>query len=425
LLSLSVLVHGTAIRLDQERPPGFFDLKVYRAAAGVLASGRPLYAAHFGLGLGFTYPSFAALMFLGLRAASLGADEVAVTLLNVALVAAVVHCTLRLRRPALAEDGRAGRPAVAWLLAAIALWTEPVRSAIGFGQIDVLIAALVLIDLTTFDHNSRWGGLGIGIAAALKMTPLIFIVYLALTGRGRSAARAVGMFLATVIVSFVAVPRDAATYWSGTFLDTSRVTGGSHLTGSGPADQSLRGALLRFAPGISHMTLLWVITCLLVASLGLFLATSAGRRGDEAWGFVLTAITGLLISPISWTHHWVIAVPGLLLLLAPSERSLFRVVAAVAAAALALGSSTITIVIAKSPGGHDLGTLGLLVGDLYVIIGLLTIATAVAIQPATRDHLADTSVPRIVRLQDYVTEPWQLRQRVTKIRHRRAVRELQ
>jgi alpha-1,2-mannosyltransferase len=396
LLALNVLLRLTPAVLAQWRPPGFFDLKVYRAAAGVVASGGHLYDVHFHLGLGFTYPPIAALMFLGLRAASLATDEVAVTLANITLVAVIAHCTLRLRRQSSVGIESASHPATAWLLAAIALWTEPVRSAIGFGQIDVLVAALVLIDLTVVDHNSRWGGLGVGIAAALKLTPLIFILYLAFTGRGRSAARALGMFLASVIVSFVSVPRDAASYWGGTFLDTSRVTGGSHLTGSGPADQSLRGALLRIAPGVSHMTLLWVITCLLVASLGLFLATRAGRRGDEAGGFVLTAITGLLISPISWTHHWVIAVPGLLLLLAPTERSLLRVVAAIAAAVLAVGSSTITLVIAESPGGHDLGTLGLLVGDLYVIIGLMTIATAAAIQAATRHRRPQADLPCII-----------------------------
>ncbi len=76
----------------------FFDLKVYRRAAEMVSHGRPLYATKLRHGLGFTYPPFAVLLFLCLRWLPVRGDELAVTLVNLALVAVIAHVSLRLRR---------------------------------------------------------------------------------------------------------------------------------------------------------------------------------------------------------------------------------------------------------------------------------------------------------------------------------------
>ncbi len=369
----------------------FFDLKVYRRAATLVARGGPLYAARLSHGLGFTYPPFAVLLFMALRLLSLHGDETAVTLLNITLVVAVAQLALRLPRPGSAaraaspsQEAARRRAAAGWLAAAAALWAEPVSTAIGYGQIDVLVAVLVVADLALTgsrqnhqrDAAGRFGGVGIGLAAALKLTPLIFIPYLALTGRGRMAVRATATFAASILVGLAVLPGDSWSYWlERRFMDVTRVTGRHHLAGSGAANQSLHGALLRFFPQAAHQGELWLAGCLLVGAAGLLLAARACRRGDEAWGFMLTAVTGLLISPVSWTHHWTIAVAGVIALVGSRGGSILGGLRAILAVAFGLLASEIWLVIKLAPG-QRLATGELLLGDLYVLAAFALIATA-------------------------------------------------
>jgi len=395
---------------DELRRYRFFDLKVYRRAAEIVSHGRPLYAAKLRHGLGFTYPPLAVLLFLGLQWLSIGRDELMVTAINVALVAVIAHMALRLRRPGSAHRrgrGELRRPrltATGWLIAAVALWAEPVMTAIGYGQIDLLITACVVVDLV-HGRRSRAGGLGIGLAAALKLTPLIFIPYLALTGRRRMAGRALTVFALSIVVALAVVPGDATTYWfGGKFMDLSRVTGAKHLAGSGAANQSLRGALLRILPGTGHVTLIWLLACVVVGGVALPLAVRAARRGDEAYGFMLVGLTGLLICPVSWTHHWTTAVAGAIALIASRDHPVRSALRAIAAGAFVLSSSAIWLVIVLGPGHHP-GVTRLLLGNLYVFIGLGAIAGAalrelnhglrrrVSAPPLTSSHLVPAGSP--------------------------------
>jgi alpha-1,2-mannosyltransferase len=379
---------------------GFFDLRVYRAAVHVVALGEPLYTAHLRHGLGFTYPPFAVLVMMPLRWLSLVHAEQAVTLGDILLVAIAAHAAARMRGPA-ARSARAG-----WVAAAIALWAEPVISTIGYGQIDLLIATLVIVDIA-YGGRTRVGGIGIGLAAALKLTPLIFIPYLLLTRRGRMAGRAAGAFALSIAVSFVTVPRDALRYWSGTVFDISRVTGRHHLSGAGPANQSLRGALLRLLPGLAHVSVVWLPACVLVACVGLLIAVRAARQENELLGYLLTAITGLLVSPVSWTHHWAIVVPGALALATTATGEGRRRVLVLAAAELALASSAIWLLIDLDPAGTRLGPGGLVLADLYVLAGLgtLTAVTAAELQRALAGRLAITRRGRLRQPLRVIPEP--------------------
>ncbi len=383
----------------------FFDLRVYRDAARVVHSGRPLYSMRFKRGLGFTYPPFAALLLLPLTWMSLHHAELLVTLLNIVLTAVAVHAALRLpRRPEVERSGGGpapvGGPAPAarsgggslirraasrlltagsgwgWLAAAAALWCEPITSTIGYGQIDLLIAALVTVDLAR-GSRGRLGGVGIGLAAAMKLTPLIFIPYLALTGRGRMAGRALGVFLLSILLSSAILPADSWSYWSGRFLNVSRVTGHGPHSGAGVANQSLRGMLLRVIPQIQHAELAWVLLSAVVAGVSMLLAARAARRGDELWGVLLTALAGLLISPVSWTHHWTIAVPALLALVVSNRRR--PVVGAVSAGVellITLRGYSIWPLIEHAPTRGHLPQYGVLAENPYVLAGLAAIALA-------------------------------------------------
>lgn len=353
----------------------FFDLKVYRQAAGAVAYGKPLYVTTFSRNLGFTYPPAAAVLFLALRLVSLRADEVLVTALNLVLVVIVAHASLRLRTASPVSSGRRPNGAgTAWLLAAAALWIEPVTTAIGYGQIDLLITGLVIVDLVR-DECSGSAGIAIGLAAGLKLTPLIFLPYLLFTGRRRAAGRALVTFFGSIGCGFLALPADSRAFWGGAVFDTSRVTGRQH-SGGGPANQSLHGLLMRIAPGLPHLGVVWVLSCACVGGVGLLLAVRSARRGDPVRGFALTAVSGLLVSPISWTHHWAIAVPGLLLAAGAARRCPARVLLAAAIATLAAGSSVIWLIIDAHPLGEHLGVGDFLLGDLYVLAGLAAIAVS-------------------------------------------------
>jgi alpha-1,2-mannosyltransferase len=288
---------------------GLFDVRVYRGAARLVLGGGSLYHAPIWQWAPFTYPPLAAVVFTPLALLPLAVDEVLVTIFGVIALFAVLALALRLPM----ADGEEARHTQRWrtiliaLAVAAALWLEPVTATLGYGQIDLLIALLIVGDLSRRDAAKSKGAL-IGLAAGLKLTPLIFVPYLLFSRRRRPAIVALGTFAATVAVGYAALPGDTQRFWGGAlFLHSGRV-GGCCL----PANQSLRGAILRLDPSIGGGWLLGV--AVVVGVLGLLLAVLASRRGDEAMGFSLCATAGLLASPVSWTHHWTLAVPALLLL---------------------------------------------------------------------------------------------------------------
>lgn len=341
MLAVSVVAYGV-VGLIQHQPfhetaagLRYFDLKVYRGAAERVVHGGALYATPIHDGMGFTYPPFAALLFAPLALSSITVEAFTVTAISLALLVWLLHRALLI--PATwSHDPEGPQPrgtrtwTVAACAAAAAIWLEPVSVTLGYGQIDLLIAALVVGDLSRPD-GARGKGAGVGLAAALKLTPLMFIAYLLLSGRRRAAAWATTVFAASVAFAYAVVPGDAERFWGGgLFLDSSRVGGAADI-----ANQSLRGMIARVDPS-AHPSLESYVAIAAIALAGLLLAVRASRRGDEAAGFSLTALSVLLASPISWTHHWTLAVPALLLLArrAYEQHSRALTVATVALASL-------------------------------------------------------------------------------------------
>ncbi|MGY4990570.1 glycosyltransferase 87 family protein [Streptomyces nigrescens] len=300
------------------------DLMVYRAEGFTVRNGESLYdmvatSAH----LPNTYPPFAALLFTPLTLLGVPEMRACATAGNLLLLIGVVHLSLRLA----GLPRRLPRPAATFAVSALLVWCEPVWTTLRYGQINLLIAVLVLWDLTRRDHQ-RLAGIGIGIAAGLKLTPALFAVFLALAGAVRAgqllrsgagaraawnpwlrqAVVATATFLATALLSALALPRDSYRFWTEIVYATDRV-GEVEIT----ANQSLRGALARLLhthdPGAA-----WLVVAGLTAALGLTLAVGALLRGQRAWAAVACAATALLVSPISWSHHWVWCVPMLILL---------------------------------------------------------------------------------------------------------------
>jgi alpha-1,2-mannosyltransferase len=281
----------------------FVDLQVYRMGGAAVLHGDRLYQLRL-VWLPFTYPPFAAVAFAALAVVPW---KVAVTMLTGASVVALpaaLYLVLRLSGP-VREQARERAWTLALAVATAAIWLEPARATLGYGQVDILLTAAVLYDLSLPD-TARCKGVLIGLVAGLKLTPAIFAVYLLVTGRRRAAAIAAAAFAGTVAVGFSVFPASSAWFWSGRFASPGHVSPVQN-----PQNQSLYGALAR-AMHTAHVLPVWLPLATAVAAAGLALAAAASRRGDEALGFSLCAATGLLISPISWIHHWVIVIPALL-----------------------------------------------------------------------------------------------------------------
>jgi alpha-1,2-mannosyltransferase len=285
---------------------GLFDLRVYRGAVRWWASGEPLYAFQLGhSGYGFTYPPFAA---VALSPLALVGAPVAAVALTAASVTVVVVTTWRFLAPV---TRRVGWPPV--LATALAVPTvllmDPVRETIAYGQVNLLLVALVLADVVAVRRGYRWAGAGTGLAAAIKLTPAIFILYLALTRRWRAAWVAVAAAVVATATAVLISPHTSVRYWTVTLWETSRI---GHVDRT--PDQSLLGLLARIA-GPTPSRALWLLLALVVLVLGLWRAARAQAQGDELVGLVLTGLTACLVSPISWTHHLYWLVPAVIVLL--------------------------------------------------------------------------------------------------------------
>ena len=217
-------------------------------------------------------------------------------------------------------------------MTALALLTWPVAYTLRLGEVNLIVAALAGADLLR-RHDGHWGqGIATGLAAGIKLTPLIFVAYLLITGRIRAAATAAATFAATVAVGIVLLPSPSKVFWlDGVFFDQNRIGDPANLS-----DQSLAGAVARLAGSLCSACRWWAIAALLVGLAGITVAAWAHWRGRRLAGVTCCAITGLLISPFSWTHHWVWAVPLLtaLAVIAWRRRSAACGLAAAAAAAV-------------------------------------------------------------------------------------------
>ncbi|WTL22922.1 glycosyltransferase 87 family protein [Streptomyces sp. NBC_01506] len=291
------------------------DLMVYRAEGRTVLDGLDLYAMRATrAGLPTTYPPFAAVLFTPLTLLPVPEMRTLATVGNLLLLVAFVHLSLKL------TFRDAVRPGAALWVAAIAVWCEPVWTTLRYGQINLLIGVLVLWDLTRRDGH-RWAGVGIGLAAAIKLTPALFAVMLLITGLLRfreagwnpwlrKAAVAVGAFLTASVASAVVLPSDSYRFWTDIVFQADRVG-----RVEGAANQSLRGVFAR-ALHTTDPSQWWLPVATVVAVAGLAVAVSAARRGRTAEAAMACAATALLISPVSWSHHWVWCVPMVLLLVA-------------------------------------------------------------------------------------------------------------
>ena len=279
---------------------GFMDFAVYHAAAVRVLDGGGIYANPEGT-RPFTYPPAAAYLLspLGL----LGEVTAGHVFTFVSLVA-LVRAAFLITAAALPRlDGRARVLAAAAVPAAL-LTAEPSEFTIAFGQINFILLWLVCEDALGRPRLPR--GFLTGIAAAVKLTPLVFPVAWALAGRWAQAAWAAVAFVGAAAVGFVVDPASAAQFWTDLVRDVERVGVVQYAH-----NQSINGTLWRVL-GEGGSTPLWLVASAVTGIVAVVAARSLARRGDDLGVIAVMGVAMTLASPIAWGHHWVWAYPAVL-----------------------------------------------------------------------------------------------------------------
>ena len=290
------------------------DLRVYRDGGLIVRHVAPVYEPWLKsplydwpsgrpAALKFTYTPWAAIVFAVVSFIPWSVLPGLSVVVNIAAMVAICWFILG----GLGHSGQV-RLGATLLGAGAVFWTEPLLRTLFLGQINLVLAALIVWDLLQ-PGSRRWKGVATGLAAGIKLVPLIFIPYLVLTRRFREALVATAAFAATVAVGFVILPADSATWWLGGLFLNDRRTG---FPGWG-GNQSLRGMIIRLAGSVNAGLVPWLAAAAVTGAAGLVVAALLHRSGHTVAGVLMTALTGLLISPVSWDHHWVWVAPGLVM----------------------------------------------------------------------------------------------------------------
>lgn len=267
------------------------DFTVYRLGGAAVRDGVGVYGVVEPVtGLSFTYPVFAAALFTPLLLVPAVVGFVLVLVVNTALYAAVwvmVRTALPLS------------PTASPLLFTLGWLSEPVASTLANGQVNLLIAALMLADATLL-RGRRGHGIATGLATGIKLTPALFVLVLAATRQWRATAMAVASFAATVVIGALVAPGQSWWYWTGGLLCIGRVGVESAL-----GNLSLVGLAAR---GVGHPQVPIAVTVLigvLCVAGCLPLLRQLHRRGLYLTGAAACGVLAVLITPISWSHHWI------------------------------------------------------------------------------------------------------------------------
>ena len=291
------------------------DFAVYVLGAHHLIDGKLYnvglsYAPH----LPFTYPPIAALAFGPVAWLPRQPAQLVWAAVNMASLWAIIALSLRAVRP---DMDRTRLMLWSVVLLGPACQLDPVRLTLYFGQVNLVLCLLLLIDLTTkpeYRGRTLPPGALVGVAAAIKLVPLVFIPYLFVTRQVRAAWTALATFFGFSLLAAALDPAVSRSYWTKYAVDASRVGTPSFIL-----NQSLQGTLDRLTHRDVSVLAVDVLGALALVA-GIALARWAWRDSAPFLGLLVCATTGMVVSPITWEHHLVWAVPILLwLALAPDR----------------------------------------------------------------------------------------------------------
>ncbi len=284
-----VLKGGTLVPYE----PNTIDLKVYDLAVRDMIHGRDIYLTSTpGDNLKFIYPPIAAIVMTPLLFGSYGAWQVLWTAIGSWAQVSVLR--------------RCGVPRgllLGVLSAVLVVSMEPLRTTMGYGQVNTILMALVVADLLPDGPGERrWipRGALTGLAAAIKLTPMLFVVFAVLIGRRALAAVALVTFGVATAVGFVLLPDESATFWRG--------LGQGQVNTAGPiyvGNQGMTGVFSRWIAEDRPSIVAGLLVGLFVAGLATLVAAYWWRHGEKVFAVGLVGMATCLASPLSWTHHHV------------------------------------------------------------------------------------------------------------------------
>jgi alpha-1,2-mannosyltransferase len=178
-----------------------------------------------------------------------------------------------------------------------------------FGQINAVIGALLVIDMLLVDRKHRLGGIGLGLAAAIKVTPAYLGMVFAAAGRVRHAIVAGITAIAATLFAFVVLPGSSFDYWTSVLYDTDRV---------GRVETNFNNSLRRIVSWLelsgALSTLVWIAVSAVVTLIVIVRVRRSFARNNVLAAYTIASIGGYLVSPISWGHHLLFLGPAVALL---------------------------------------------------------------------------------------------------------------
>ncbi|MFC7342574.1 glycosyltransferase 87 family protein [Saccharopolyspora griseoalba] len=304
------------------------DGEVYRLGAQALLRGEDLYhglpTTESGLNLPFIYPPFAAMIFAPLALVPKSISTAVIML--VSHVALLISLYVVLRESMFLRAHRDKVMLVAIAVLPLTTISEPIMETITYAQINLVLMALVVVDCLWRVNGTKKlpypRGLLIGIAAGIKLTPLVFLLLPLLRRDFRMIITALLTFVGTALLGALVTFDNARRFWLHEMFATSNVQFGPKFTGDASVyagNQSLRSLLTKLH--VPHLTIVFGVLAVLVLVIAVLGMLHAIRRRDLPMAVVINGVLGLMLSPISWSHHWVWAIPGLILLIgAASQR---------------------------------------------------------------------------------------------------------
>ena len=259
------------------------------------------------------------------------------------------------------------------------------RTTFWLGQINMVLLALMVLDAAA---KGRWRGALTGIAAGIKLTPGFLWIHYLVTKQYRSMFMGVAAFVGTIIVGAIAAPRDSLHFWTGGLFEAERIG-----DIAAPSNQSASGVLAYYFFDGGTPRLVWLFVALVCAAVGLAVAYRVHFRGQPQLAFVISGMTGCVISPFSWGHHWVWFVPLMVVLvhlLIQHARRGWALLAWVLPFVLYffIGAWTFTWPVAEQPEGLWIGTgwfmsgqaliepWGIILHEPYLVVWLATLIGA-------------------------------------------------
>lgn len=278
------------------------DLQVYRFGVQAWLDGGdpygPMPETSVGVALPYLYPPPSLLVLIPFTVIPLGVAKVLGTLVTVIALLATIHVVISRCWPRASSVEVAGATAV---VLPVALYLEPVRDTLTFGQLNIWLMALVAVDCLS--RNPRWPrGLLVGLAFALKLTPAAFLLFFLLRRDFRAAVVTVVSGAVFVGLGFLFAWKESVAYWFTGAGPTDGVSGSPFGT-----NQTILAALRRFGPPETAQTVAWIA----LVGVVVFVAVLLMVRLDAPTALVVNAAMALLISPTAWSHHWVYIVPAL------------------------------------------------------------------------------------------------------------------